>query len=164
MQAERANRMALLGAKGQVGQIRVGFTSSAVFRPIVPDILRTFHHHHPEFELSLTESDTTQLLRLLAENKLDASFIGPGRRNPEQVDIYRFKDESSMAVLPSAHQLAKKRAIRLSTLSKEPSVIFPRTAGASLFDEVIDACRSSGFDPIVAHEVPQISSAANRRS
>ena len=160
-QAERAKHMALLGAKGQVGQFRVGFTSSAIFRPIVPAIVRTFHLHHPEVELSLTENDTTQLLQLLADNKLDVTFIRPGRRNPEQVDIYRFKDESSMAVLPSTHPLAKRRTIRLCALSNEPFVIFPRTAGPSLFDELIDACHRSGFDPMIAHEAPQISSAPN---
>jgi molybdenum-dependent DNA-binding transcriptional regulator ModE len=41
-QAERAKKIAGLGAKGQVGQLRVGFTSSAVFRPIVPHIIREF--------------------------------------------------------------------------------------------------------------------------
>jgi len=160
-QAERAKHVALLGAKGQVGQLRVGFTSSAIFRPIVPAIVRAFHQRHPEVELSLTENDTTQLLQLLAENKVDVTFVRPGRRNPEQVDIYRFKDESSMAVLASTHPLAKRRAIRLSALSKEPFVIFPRTAGASLFDEVIGSCHRSGFDPVIVHEAPQISSAPN---
>ena len=160
-QTERAKRMALLGAKGQVGQLRVGFTSSAIFRPIVPAIVRAFRQHHPEIELSLAENDTTQLLQLLNDNKLDATFIRPGRRNPEQVDIYRLKDESSMAVLPTTHPLAKRRTIRLSALSNEPFVIFPRMAGASLFDELIDACHRSGFDPVIAHEAPQISSAPN---
>lgn len=160
-QAERAKHMALLGAKGQVGQLRVGFTSSAIFRPIVPEIVRAFHQHHPDVELSLTEHDTTQLLQLLGENKVDVSFIRPGRRNPEQVNIYRFKDESSMAVLASTHPLAQRRAIRLSALSNEAFVIFPRTAGASLFDELIDACHRSGFDPVIVHEAPQISSAPN---
>src|SRR5246500_109763 len=160
-QAERAKHVALLGAKGQVGHLRVGFTSSAIFRPIVPAIVRAFHQRHPEVELSLTENDTTQLLQLLAENKVDVTFVRPGRRNPEQVNIYRFKDESSMAVLASTHPLAKRRAIRLSALCNEPFVIFPRTAGASLFDEVIGSCHRSGFDPVIVHEAPQISSAPN---
>jgi DNA-binding transcriptional LysR family regulator len=161
LQAERAKKMALLGARGQVGHLRVGFTGSAIFLPIVSEIVRTFHNTHPEVELSFTENDTTHLLTLLAEDTLDLSFIRPGRQNPEQVEIYRFRDESAMAVLPSGHELAKKRAIRLSALSNDPFVIFPRIAGASLFDEVIDACRRSGFDPIIAHEAPQISSTPN---
>ena len=160
-QTERAKHVALLGAKGQVGQLRVGFTGSAIFRPIVPEIVRGFHQHYPEVGLTLIENDTTQLLQFLGENKLDVTFIRPGRRNPEQVDIYRLKDESSMAVLPSTHPLAKRRGIRLSALSNEPFVIFPRAAGTSLFDELIDACHRSGFDPVIAHEAPQISSAPN---
>jgi DNA-binding transcriptional LysR family regulator len=161
LQAERAKHMALLGAKGQVGQIRIGFTSSAVSRPIVPTILRIFRHTHPEVEVTLTEDDTTRLLSGLAGDKLDASFIRPGRPDPEQVDIHRFKDEPSMAVLPSDHHLAKKRSVRLAALSNQPFVIFPRAAGVSLFDEIIDACRRSGFDPVIAHEAPQIWSAPN---
>jgi DNA-binding transcriptional LysR family regulator len=56
-QAERAKKVAQLGAKGQVGQLRVGFTTSAVFHPIVPQIIREFHEKHFEVELSLTENE-----------------------------------------------------------------------------------------------------------
>jgi DNA-binding transcriptional LysR family regulator len=161
VQAERAKKMALLGARGYVGQLRIGFTGSAIFRLIVPEIVRTFRRDHPDVELSFTENDTTHLLRLLTENTVDISFIRPGRQDPEEVEIYRFKEESSMAVLPWDHRLARKRAIRLSAFSNEPFVIFARSAGASLFDEIISACRRSGFDPTIAHEAPQISSAPN---
>jgi len=160
-QAERAKKIAGLGAKGQVGQLRVGFTSSAVFRPIVPQIIRDFHKKHPEVELSLTENDTSDLLKLLREEQLDATFIRPGPQNPEGFEVHRFKDESSMVALPSGHPLAKGRTVRLSALSLEPFVIFPRKAGPSLFDEIIKSCRSCGFDPFIVHEAPQISSAPN---
>jgi DNA-binding transcriptional LysR family regulator len=160
-QAERAKKIAGLGAKGQVGQLRVGFTSSAVFRPIVPHSIRDFNRKHPEVELSLTETDTSDLLKLLAEKQLDASFIRPGQQNPSGFDVHRFKDESAMAALPSGHPLAKRRTVRLSALSHEPFVIFPRKAGPSLFDGIIESCRRCGFDPLIAHEAPQISSAPN---
>jgi DNA-binding transcriptional LysR family regulator len=160
-QAERAKKIAGLGAKGQVGQLRVGFTSSAVFCPIVPRIIRDFHHKHPDVELSLIENDTSELLKLLAEQQLDASFIRPGSRNPGGVDVLRFKDESSMVALPPGHALAKGQTVRLSALSREPFVIFPRKAGPSLFDGIIESCRRCGFDPFIAHEAPQISSAPN---
>jgi DNA-binding transcriptional LysR family regulator len=160
-QAERAKKIAGLGAKGQVGQLRVGFTSSAVFRPIVPHIIREFHQKHPEVELSLTENDTSGLLKLLAEKQLDSSFIRPGAQNPGGFDVHRFKDESSMAALPLGHPLAKGRTVRLSALCHDPFIIFPRGAGPSLFDGIIESCRRCGFDPLIAHEAPQISSAPN---
>jgi DNA-binding transcriptional LysR family regulator len=160
-QAERAKKIAGLGAKGEVGQLRIGFTSSAVFRPILPQIIRDFHQKHPGVQLSLTEEDTSELLKLLAEMQLDASFIRPGPQNPEDFDVYRFRDESSMAALPLGHPLAQGRTVKLSSLSHEPFVIFPRKAGPSLFDGIIESCRRSGFDPIIVHEAPQISSTPN---
>jgi len=161
MQAERAKKIARLGAKGQVGQLRIGFTSSAVFRPTVPEIVRDFHQKHLEVELSLTENDTSDLLRLLAEKQIDAGFIRPGRQDPEGYDVHRFRNESSVAVLPLGHSLAKRRTVRLSALSGESFVVFPRKAGPSLFDEIMESCRRCGFDPLIAHEAPQISSAPN---
>jgi DNA-binding transcriptional LysR family regulator len=160
-QAERAKKVAQLGAKGQVGQLRVGFTSSAVFHPIVPQIIREFHEKHSEVELSLTENDTSDLLKLLAQKQLDVTFIRPGPQNPEGFDVHRFKDESSIVVLSSGHRLAKRQRVRLSAVSQERFVIFPRKAGPSLFDAIIESCRRCGFDPIIAHEAPQISSAPN---
>jgi DNA-binding transcriptional LysR family regulator len=160
-QAERAKKMAALGAKGQVGQLRVGFTSSAVFHPVVPKIIRDFCEKHPEVEISLIETDTSDLLKLLTEKQLDANFIRPGPKNPAGFDVHRFKDESSMAALLIGHPLAKRRAVKLSALSHEPFVIFPRKAGPSLFDGIIESCRRCGFDPLIAHEAPQISSAPN---
>jgi DNA-binding transcriptional LysR family regulator len=160
-QAERAKKTALLGAKGQVGHLRIGFTSSAVFRPVVPQIVREFHQKHSEVELSLIENDTSGLLKLLIEKQLDASFIRPGPQNPEGFDVRRFKDESSMAVLPAGHPLARGQRVRLSALSHEPFVIFPRKAGPSLFDAIIESCHRCDFDPLIAQEAPQISSAPN---
>ena len=66
-----------------------------------------------------------------------------------------------MAALPLGHPLAKGRTVRLSALSHEPFVIFPRGAGPSLFDGIIESCRRCGFDPLIVHEAPQISSAPN---
>jgi DNA-binding transcriptional LysR family regulator len=100
-------------------------------------------------------------LKLLAQKQLDVTFIRPGPQNPEGFDVHRFKDESSIVVLSSGHRLAKRQRVRLSAVSHEHFVIFRRKAGPSLFDAIIESCRRCGFDPIIAHEAPQISSAPN---
>jgi DNA-binding transcriptional LysR family regulator len=66
-----------------------------------------------------------------------------------------------MAALPLGHPLAKGRTVRLSALCHDPFIIFPRGAGPSLFDGIIESCRCCGFDPLIVHEAPQISSAPN---
>lgn len=66
-----------------------------------------------------------------------------------------------MVVLPIGHRLANDYAIPLSALEGEPLVLHSRTLGPDLHDEVIDACRRVGFEPIIGQVSPQITSIAN---
>jgi DNA-binding transcriptional LysR family regulator len=160
-QAERAKKIARCGARGELGSLRLGFTSSAAFTRIVQNAIRLFRESYPNVNLSLEEQDTTTLLERLSEQTVDVVFIRPGRKNPDGVRVHRLIDEATMIALPSQHPLAKASALPLSALAKEPFVLFPRKAGPALFDETISACRRAGFEPIMGHEVPQITSVGN---
>ncbi|OJH42700.1 LysR family transcriptional regulator [Cystobacter ferrugineus] len=160
-QAERAVRAAQRAARGEVGQLRVGFTGSAAFCPLVPAVVRAFRRAHPEVEFSLEEANTTTLLERLAGEELDAAFIRPGRANPQGVRVYSLLEEPMWAVLPSSHPLAQAGAVALAALAREPFVLFPRSAGASLFDEVLSACQRAGFEPNLVQEVSQLASVGN---
>lgn len=66
--------------------------------------------------------------------------------------------------LPVGHRLARAKSLRLSALAKETFLLFPRSAGASLFDEIVGACRRAGFEPSVeqpVQEAPQLTSLSN---
>jgi DNA-binding transcriptional LysR family regulator len=160
-QAERAKKVARRGARGELGSLRLGFTSSAAFTGIVQNAIRLFRQNYPNVNLSLEEQDTATLLQRLSEQTVDAAFIRPGRKNPDGVQVYRLIDEATMIALRSDHPLAKVSALPLSALAKEPFVFFPRHAGPALFDETISACRRAGFEPIMGQEVPQITSVGN---
>jgi DNA-binding transcriptional LysR family regulator len=54
-QAERA----LHAARGESGSLRVGFTGSAVFNPVVSVAVRSFRRAYPDVELLLEELNTT---------------------------------------------------------------------------------------------------------
>lgn len=64
-----------------------------------------------------------------------------------------------MIAFPSRHRLARTKSVRLKELAQEPFILIPPAERLSLYHEVVVACRSSGFDPIVGQIVPQISSA-----
>ena len=46
----------------------------------------------------------------------------------------------------------------LAALHAEPLILTPREVGAMLFDTVIEACRSAGFDPELGQSAPQLTS------
>jgi DNA-binding transcriptional LysR family regulator len=159
--SQRAKRTAQRGALGEIGQLRLGFTSSASYCRIVPESLRAFRSKYPEVEFSLMEADTTRLLEHLTRENIDAGFIRPGLNDPTGVLLHRLEEEAMVIVLPSRHPLAKFSRLPLSALAGESFVVFPRDAGPAWFDEVITACRQAGFEPILGQEAPQISSVGN---
>jgi DNA-binding transcriptional LysR family regulator len=160
-QAERAKKIAQRGARGELGSLRLGFTSSAAFTRIVQDAIRAFRENYPNVELTLEEEDTTTLLARLSEQTLDAAFIRPGRNNPDGVQVHRLVEEAMMIALPSDHPLVEGSALPLSAIAKDRLLLFPRKAGPGFFDEIISACRRAGFEPRMGYEAPQITSVGN---
>jgi DNA-binding transcriptional LysR family regulator len=153
--------MALRGAAGEFGRLRVGFTGSAAFNEAVPKIIRSFRRAYPKVEITLAELNTLQLLEQLRHRSIDAVFIRPGPTAPEGLTVTYLAEDAMMVVLPSGHRLASEYAIPLSALKNEPLVLHSRSLGPDLYDEVIDACRRAGFEPVIGQVSPQITSIAN---
>jgi len=158
---EYAKKMALRGAAGEFGRLRVGFTGSAAFSEGVPKAIRAFRRAYPKVELLLAELNTVQLMEQVRHRSIDAVFIRPGPTPPEGLSVTPLAEDAMMVVLPIAHRLASEYAIPLSALKGEPLVLHSRTLGPDLYDEVIDACRRSGFEPIIGQVSAQITSIAN---
>lgn len=158
---ERARAVALRAARGETGQLRVGFTGSAAFNPVVSTMIRNFRRAWPNVRLTLEEANTTRLLEGLAQQALDAVFLRPGASGLDGIRLRRFADEAMKVVLPASHRLSRRRRVALSALAGEPFVLFPQAVGLSLYDAVITACRAAGFEPQLSQEAPQISSVVN---
>ncbi|MDE1994304.1 MAG: LysR family transcriptional regulator [Rhizobiaceae bacterium] len=159
--AEQAKALALRAARGELGRLRVGFTGSAAFSPLVPSAVRSYRRAYPEIDLTLEEENTTRLLERLDAEELDAVFIRPGHDDPAGFRTHSLGEEAMVIALPSGHRLANAETLPLSALAAEPFVLFPREAGVSLFDGIIAACRRAGFEPILGQVAPQITSIAN---
>jgi DNA-binding transcriptional LysR family regulator len=156
--AERATRTAQRAARGETGQIRIGFTGSAAFNPVVPALVHRFKRKYPTVELTLEEANTPNLLEGLLDERLDAVFLRYGPMQHEDVRMHRFADEPMKIVLPSGHPLASKKRLPLKSLANEPFVLVPGPTGATLHDEIVRACGEAGFVPQLAQPAPQLAS------
>jgi DNA-binding transcriptional LysR family regulator len=105
--------------------------------------------------------NSLQLLDRLTHQRLDAVFVRPGKEPPTGVAVLPLPPESMMIVVPAEHRLARSYAVELKELANEPLILFSRALGPALYDEVIDACRRVGFEPIIGQVAPQITSIAN---
>lgn len=159
--AEQARNAAMRAANGQTGTLRVGFTSSAAFNPVVAGTLREFRRQWPDVQVLLEETNTSRLTEGLLHHKLDAAFLRPASSVLPELQVLRFKDERMKVVLPTSHPLARLPRIELRRLAQDPFVLFPRQVGLSLHDAIIGACQAAGFEPRIDQETPQLSSVIN---
>jgi len=159
--AEHAKEVARRAHRGETGRLALGFPGSAAFNPVVSATIRNFRRSWPQVLLSLEEMNTFRLLERLVRGDLDAAFIRPGAQDPDGVRLRRLPPEPTLIALPASHPLAAQSELPLTTLANEPFVLFPRGAGLSLYDQIVESCREAGFEPVIGQSAPQISSVVN---
>lgn len=158
---ETARLAAQRAARGQTGTLRVGFTGSAAFNPVVAGTLREFRRRWPQVQLVLTETNTTRLHEALLAHQLDAAFLRTGAIMPTELLLQPFDDEPMCLVLPESHRLAGRARIALHELAQDAFVLFPRSVGLSLFDAIHAACQAAGFELRPDQETLQLTSVIN---
>jgi DNA-binding transcriptional LysR family regulator len=146
--AEHAVRNVERAARGELGRLCVGFTSSASFHPFVPAMIRAFQQAYPLVSLSLRENDSISLCLALVEGNVDVAFIRPPPPQPERIGLDHLFNEDMLVALPAGHPLENMASIALADLSEMPFVRYPRQIGPSLYDAVIAACREAAVEEL----------------
>jgi DNA-binding transcriptional LysR family regulator len=140
--------------RGEMGQLVIGFVSSAAYN-VLPEILRTFRTSIPGVTLQLHELTTDQQFQWLREGQIDVGFVRP----PVEEDKFSSEivfEEALMVALPEAHPLALQANVQLHELAGEPFILFPRSQAPGLYDQIISLCQQADFSPTVAQEAIQM--------
>lgn len=150
-------------ARGEQGNIAIGFTSSVIFHPATKNAIRSFRAAFPEVALSLEEDGSTKLIDGIARNKLDAAFVRTNTSHVEGVQILQILEEPMYLAVPIDHPLAsgKSKPVTLTELADQPLVLYRRSSGPGLYDRIITACAGVGFTPQIVQEAPRVGSTLN---
>lgn len=149
--AQAADKAARLH-RGDLGELRIGFTSSAPFITAVSDALFTFRQRYPAVHIQMQEINTRQQLAPLNEGHLDLGVM----RNtplPDTLDHQLMLREPLYAVFPRAHRLAGEATISVSELAQEPFIFFDPQVGTALYSETMSLLQRYGVSPNIAQEV-----------
>lgn len=149
-----------MAARGESGNLSIGFAGSTVFHPAVARLLRKFREDYPGVKIRTEESNSVALLGKLADAQVDCAMV----RLPldcGDLKVTPLVQEKMIAVLPSGHPLGRRRNIDLKQLAADPFILYPRAINPELHDAIISACRAAGFSPRIEMESPQISSGVN---
>ena len=124
-QADRAVEAVRRAARGEQGELRVGFLSS-VANFVMPPLVRAFRDRHPGIALHTEELAIATLVAGLREGRLDAALSRPPLVDDLATELVLH--EPVAAVLPDGHPLASRETLTLADLADEPWVLTPRAS------------------------------------
>jgi DNA-binding transcriptional LysR family regulator len=150
-QAEQALQMTRRAARGDVGQLSVGFVSSAVYGKFA-SIFGLMRARHPDVALVLQDLTSEEQYEAITAHRLDIGLVRPPTFHAEGFESRVVLREPLMLVLQEGHPLAGKKRISLAALAHEPFLLVPRQLGPAFYDQVVGMCATAGFVPRVIQE------------
>ncbi len=140
-------------ARKEVGQLKVGFTASAL-HSVLPEIIGKFRQIYPEVELILTEICTEDQVEALQNDRIDVGFLHPPIRDKSKsLSLHLLREDSILLAIPASHPLADREEIAIESLANEPIILYPRQKGPVLYEQFLQLCEKAGFFPNIVQEV-----------
>ena len=152
-QVDKAADVARRAQLGELGELKIGFTSSAPFNSSIPQAIFAFRQAFPAVHLNLQEMSSTQVAESLVDESIQVGLMRP-LPLPDSLSVIELMREPLVAVLSAGHPLVEgsERGLHLAQLAQEPFVFFPRTYGSGLYAQLLSLARDAGFSPHFAQE------------
>jgi DNA-binding transcriptional LysR family regulator len=152
-QVDRAADVARRAQLGELGEMKIGFTSSAPFNSSLPKAIYAFRQAFPAVHLNLQEMSSKSVADALVDETIEIGLMRP-LALPDSLSVVELLREPLVAVLSVAHPLAQaeQQGIELKELANEPFVFFPRSYGSGLYAQFLSLARQAGFSPHIAQE------------
>jgi DNA-binding transcriptional LysR family regulator len=128
-----------------VGTLRIGVIAP-VTNAWLAGILRRFRQQFPGVQLSLFDLTTTEQLRRLRAQELDAGLLRPPVDFPELAHKFLGESRQVLAV-PTGHKLAKKRRLRWEDFHDQELVLIHPSAQHGFYDAFLAECAKAGAKP-----------------
>ncbi|WP_248745343.1 MULTISPECIES: LysR family transcriptional regulator [unclassified Pseudomonas] len=152
-QVDKAADVARRAQLGELGELKIGFTSSAPFNSTIPQAIFAFRQAFPAVHLNLREMSSKTVADGLMDESIEVGLMRP-LSLPDALSVVELMHEPLVAVLSAKHPLAggSEDGMYLSELALEPFVFFPRSYGSGLYAQLLTLARQAGFSPHFAQE------------
>lgn len=149
-------------ARGELGRLAIGFTSSAATHAFTPQALREWRRLYPDVTLDLSEANAAELTESLAAGRLHAAFVRVPVDHPHGVTMHTLLREPVALALPLDHPLAADTTpLPLQALHGQPLILVRRPGAPGLYANLLALCARHGVVPQVVAEVERMLSNLN---
>ncbi|MFT0545967.1 LysR family transcriptional regulator [Allopusillimonas ginsengisoli] len=139
-------------AEGDSGQLTIGFTSTAAYQ-LLPKLLAGYHAHHPDIGLTLKEDLSTNLITMLAEDRIDLALLRrPAAVSHEALVFTRVSREAMCVAIPGNHPYAALASIEPEKLHGLPFIGFSADAALYFRERIQSIFAHFQIQPRIVHE------------
>lgn len=131
------------------GTIYIGYPSS-LGTYVLPTAIAAFRSRYPDVKFEIRQHSYHDLKMAVTKGAINMALLGPVPMNDKKLSGKILFTENIVALLPVNHRLAKESQLKLSQLSKDPFVLFPK--GFVLRETAESFCSNVGFSPEVSFE------------
>jgi DNA-binding transcriptional LysR family regulator len=156
-EAEQAAEDAQRAARGELGELRIGFSSSVPFTALLPRLLRDYRRAFPQVTLTLREMFAVDQMEALRADALDIGLVRhSGLEQPADLVFHEIRQDPLRVAINASHPLAGRDLLSLSDLRDEGFIAYPRGTGSGFMLQLHRLCLAAGFTPRVVQEAREI--------
>jgi DNA-binding transcriptional LysR family regulator len=152
-QVERAATLTRQAQRGEVGELLVGFITSAGY-DILPSILQVYHARYPQVDIKPYHMTAAEQFEALEERRLHVGFVRPPLTS-DDLELEVLRREPVILALPEGHPLATRASIPRSALATEAFIVAP-SGRPSTGERQMRLFEDESFRPRVVQEAPDI--------
>lgn len=158
-EADRAILIARRAARGELGDLRIGFNASAPFIPQVASAMYAYRQDYPDVRLWLTEVAGTSQITAIKDSLLDLGFMRSHERPavPPGLTATLILEERLVVATRPDHPLAGRSGLHLSDLGSHSLVVYASDRSGGFTETLFALMRDAGVEPKVAQSVGEVS-------
>jgi DNA-binding transcriptional LysR family regulator len=139
-------------ARGEVGLLRIGFSSTLPLTKVLRDVVADHRRTHPDVALNLREMHSQQQFDGLLRGELDVGLVRYNESAPEGIRLVVLRRDPLRLVVPASHRFARRKSVAIAECRDEPFIGFPGDAGTGTGPLLKRLCAQAGFEPRIAQE------------
>jgi len=147
-------------ARGLLGLLSVGFTSSAAAHAFTPRVLRACRREYPEIEIQISENNAAELTEAVALGRLHCAFLRVPVARPDGVSFETLLSEPAVLALPIDHPLCEAygadAAVPWRRLQDQPLILVRRPGAPGLYGNLLGLLERRGVTVRVHAEVDRM--------
>lgn len=146
-------------ADGEIGELRIAFTQSSEFLPLLPRTIHRFRSRFPEVTFTLRQMPSTEQMAGVVNRTIDMGISRkPSGRLNSAIRLTKLYDDPLMLAVHQRDALAREKSTTIGAARDRLFIASPRESGSGLRDILMGLCRAEGFLPRIVQEAAEVPS------